>query len=251
MPNSDQSPADGVSRAENFNTTHWSEVLLAGQSKAPQSDAALEKLCRTYWYPLYAYVRRQGHSAHDAQDLTQEFFARLLEKKYLNLADQARGQFRSFLLKSLHHFLVNDWVRGQALKRGGGQKVFSLDEAKAECGYQQEPAVQPPECLYDQRWAVTLLNTAMERLGRDYAAAGKRDLFERLKSLLLNEGSSEAYAELTGPLAMSEGAIKVAVHRLRQRFREAVRMEVAQTLADPADIEEELRSLRIALSDGT
>ena len=235
--------------AEQFNTTHWSVVLLAGQSQAPQADAALEKLCRTYWNPLYAYVRRQGHSPHDAQDLTQEFFARLLEKRYLKLATQERGRFRSFLLKSLKHFLINDWVRGQAQKRGGGQKVFSLDDEAAERSYLQQPSDQlAPESLYDRRWALTLLEQAMERLGTDYAAAGKRSLFERLKPLLTTEGSSESYRELSAPLGISESAVKVAVHRLRQRFRELVRAEVGQTVATPAEVDEELRFLMAAMN---
>ena len=245
-PPHDSQAAAGIGQ---FNTTHWSVVLLAGQSPAPDADAALDKLCRTYWYPLYAYVRRAGHSPEDAQDLTQEFFARLLEKKYLQFADPDRGRFRSFLLKSLQHFLVNEWVRGQAQKRGGGQKIFSLDEAAAERSYLQQPADQlSPESLYDKRWAMTLLERAMERLGANYAASGKRDVFDQLKRLLLTEGSGESYRQLAGPLGLSEGAVKVAVHRLRQRFREAVRSEIAQTVATPAEVDEELRCLMAALS---
>jgi RNA polymerase sigma factor (sigma-70 family) len=233
-----------ASGAGQFNSTHWSVVLLAGESQAPQADAALEKLCRTYWNPLYSYVRRKGHNAHDAQDLTQEFFARLLEKDYLKLADRERGRFRSFLLKSLQHFLVNEWVRGQAQKRGGGQKMFSLDDEAAERSYQAQPADQlAPESFYDKRWAMTLLERAMERLGTDYADAGKQVLFAQLKGLLLTEGSAESYRHLAGPLGLSEGAVKVAVHRLRQRFRDAIRAEVAQTVASPAEVDEELRCL--------
>lgn len=245
-PQNERHAASGVGQ---FNTTHWSLVLLAGQSQAPFADAALEKLCRTYWYPLYAYVRRGGHSPHDAQDLTQEFFARLLEKNYLQLADRDRGRFRSFLLKSLQHFLVNEWVRGQAQKRGGGQKVFSLDEEAAERSYLAQPADQlAPESLYDQRWAMTLLERAMERLGADYATAGKEELFRQLKPLLLTEGSGESYRQLAGPLGLSEGAVKVALHRLRQRFRDAVRAEIAQTVATPEEVDEELRCLMTAMS---
>jgi len=224
-------------------------VLLAGEAQTPDADAALEKLCRTYWNPLYAYVRRRGHSPHDAQDLTQEFFARLLEKKYLQLADRERGRFRSFLLKSLQHFLVNEWVRGQAQKRGAGQKVFSLDEVAAERSYLAQPADQlAPESLYDKRWAMTLLERAMERLGADYSGAGKQELFDQLKGLLLTEGSAESYRPLAGPLGLSEGAVKVAVHRLRQRFRDAVRAEIAQTVATPEEVDEELRCLMTAMS---
>ena len=235
--------------AGSFQTTHWSVVLAAGQAGAPRAEAAIENLCRTYWYPLYAYVRRQGHNAHDAQDLTQEFFARMLEKRYLQLADRERGRFRSFLLKSLQHFLVNEWVRGQAQKRGGGQQSIALDEAAADRIFQQEPAAQlAPEMLYDKRWAITLLDRAMDRLGADYAAGGKRDLFDQLKSLLLVENSGETYRELGGQSGLSEGATKVAVHRLRKRFRDAVRAEIAQTVATPAEVDEELRFLMAAMS---
>ncbi|HAB19960.1 MAG TPA: ECF-type sigma factor [Verrucomicrobiota bacterium] len=235
--------------AEGFQTTHWSAVLAAGKAETTHAAVALENLCRAYWYPLYAYVRRQGHSSEDAQDLTQEFFARLLGKKYLQLADRERGRFRSFLLKSLQHFLVNEWIRGQAQKRGGGCNVFSLDEEAAERLYREEPATElPSESLYDKRWAVTLLDRAMNRLGADYAAAGKRALFDQLKGLLLTEGSAEAYREAGHAADLSEGAVKVAVHRLRQRFREAVRAEIAQTVATPAEVDEELRCLMAAMS---
>jgi RNA polymerase sigma factor (sigma-70 family) len=247
MSITEQNDRRELTGAGNFNTTHWSVVLLAGQSMIPQAEAALENLCRTYWYPLYAYVRRQGHSAHDAQDLTQEFFARLLQKNYINLAAPERGRFRSFLLKSMHHFLVSDWVRGQAQKRGGGRKIFSLDEVAAEQTYLQEPAGQlAPESLYDKRWALTVLDRALDRLREDYGAAGKGALFDQLKGSLLADGST--YAELAALLGMSEGAVKVAVHRMRQRFRQVVRAEVAHTVADPAHVDEELRCLRASLS---
>lgn len=249
MPLTPPCESHSSSGSGQFNTTHWSAVLLAGQSQAPQAAMALNDLCRTYWYPLYAYVRRHGHSPPDAQDLTQEFFARLLEKKYLKLATQERGRFRSFLLKSLKHFLVSEWVRGKAQKRGGGQKVIPLDEAAAEITYQQEPAgTLAPESLYDKLWAMTLLERAMERLGEIYAATGKQKLFDRLKKLLLSEGSGECYRELAGPLGLSEGAVKVAVHRLRRRFRDVVRAEIAQTVATPAEVDEELRCLMTAMS---
>ncbi len=238
----------GASGAGQFNTTHWSVVLLAGETHAPQADVALEKLCRTYWPPLYAYVRRKGHSPHDAQDLTQEFFARLLEKEYLKLADPERGRFRSFLLKSLQHFLVNEWGRAQALKRGGGHQLVPLDDVAAERIYQAQPDDQlAPESFYDKRWAMTLLEQAMERLGTDYSLAGKQELFGHLKAHLLTEGSAETYRQLAGPLGLSEGAVKVAMHRLRQRFRDAVRAEVAQTVATPAEVDEELRCLMAAM----
>lgn len=221
---------------------------MAGQSQERQAGSALENLCRTYWSPIYAYVRRQGHRPHDAQDLTQEFFARLLEKKSYKLASRERGRFRSFLLKSLQHFLVNDWVRGRAQKRGGGQNVLSLDEEETERNYLQATGDQlVPESLYDKRWALALLTGAMERLGADYAAAGKRELFDCLQPLLLAEGSGACYRELAPPLGLTEGAVKVAVHRLRKRLGEVVRAEVAKTVDSPAEVEAELRYLMSAL----
>lgn len=249
MPIEETSEVPGTDQAGCFQTTHWSVVLAAGQLATPQAEVALTSLCRIYWYPLYAYVRRQGHRREDAQDLTQEFFARLLEKQYLNIADPGRGRFRSFLLKSLQHFLINDWVRGQAQKRGGGQRILPLDEEAAERIYQQEMSSSlAAENLYDKRWAVTLLDQAMDRLGADYATAGKRELFDHLKRLLLTEGSGDIYRETSRQSGLSEGAVKVAVHRLRQRFRDAVRAEIAQTVATPAEVDEELRCLMAAMS---
>lgn len=241
--------ADLLSDAAHFNTTHWSVVLLAGQSEAAKAEEALDQLCQSYWFPLYAYVRRKGHSPHDAQDLTQEFFARLLDKNYIRLAKQERGRFRSFLLKSLNHFLVNDWVRDQAQKRGCGQKLLSLVEEAAERLYLEDPANQlAPEAIFDKKWAVTLLERAMNRLAADYSAGGKAELFDGLKGLLLVEGSAEACGKLAVRLRMTEGAVKVALHRLRHRFGEVVRLEIAQTVASPAEVDEELRALVTVLS---
>jgi len=240
--------SEAVPTAGQFNTTHWSVVRMAGQSQVRQAGEALENLCRTYWHPIYSYVRRQGHRPHDAQDLTQEFFARLLEKKLYKLASQERGRFRSFLLKSLQHFLVNEWVRGQAQKRGGGQNVLSLDEEEAERIYLQATGDQlVPQNLYDKRWALALLEGAMERLGTDYAAAGKRELFDRLQPLLLAEGSGSSYRELAPLLGLTEGAVKVALHRLRKRLGEVVRAEVARTVDTPQEVDAELRYLMSAL----
>lgn len=223
--------------------------MLAGDSRSPETEAALEKLCRSYWKPLYAYVRRQGHGPHDAQDLTQEFFARLLGKDYLKLASQERGKFRSFLLKSLQHFLINEWVRGKAQKRGGGEKPFSLDEAAAEHSYLGQAAEQlPAEILYDKRWAMTLLERAMERLRADYSTTGRQALFDELKPVLLTEGTAESYRQIGERLGLSDGAAKVAVHRLRQRFRDVIRLEVAQTVASPDEVDEELHFLLKAMS---
>ncbi|MDB6136134.1 MAG: hypothetical protein JWM59_4377 [Verrucomicrobiales bacterium] len=231
-----------------FNTTHWSAVFLAGQSQAPGAGTALENLCRTYWPPLYAYVRRQGHSPHDAQDLTQDFFARLLEKKYLRLASEEHGRFRSFLLKSMKHFLINEWKRGGSQKRGAGQVVISFDKESAERSYLQQPAEGlTPEHLFEKHWAMTLLEQAMERLGSDYSAAGKGALFGQLKDFLLTEGTGEAYHGIADLLGLTAGAVKVAVHRLRQRFRETVRTEIARTVSTPAEVDEELRALIAAM----
>ena len=232
-----------------FNTTHWSVVLLAGKAENSNAAAALESLCGSYWYPLYAYVRRKGYSPHDAQDLTQEFFARFLEKNYFQLAAPERGRFRSFLLKSLNHFLVNEWVRNRAEKRGSGQRLISIDEENAERLYQQEPAGEtPPETLYDKKWALALLDAALRRLAKEYSKTGKGGIFEHLKGLILNEASGEMYRTVGVSLGMSEGAVKVALHRLRGRFREVIREEVAQTVTTPNEVEEELRCLMGALS---
>jgi RNA polymerase sigma-70 factor (ECF subfamily) len=249
MPPSGPDENEAPSRAGEFNTTQWSMVLLAGQSHASRADAALESLCRTYWNPLYAYVRHRGHSRPDAEDLTQAFFARLLEKKYLKLATQERGRFRSFLLKSLQHFLVNEWVRSRAQKRGGGREIFSFDADVAERQYLQQPA-EPlaPERLYGKLWAMTLLERAMDRLGASYAAAGKEELFEGLKPLMLSEASREATRDRIRALGLSEGAAKVAIHRLRKRFREFVRAEIAETVATPDEVDGELHCLMAAMT---
>jgi RNA polymerase sigma-70 factor (ECF subfamily) len=227
-------------------------VLLAGEALDSRADAALETLCRSYWYPLYAYIRRKGYSSHDAQDLTQDFFARLLEKNYVSLAKAERGRFRSFLLKSLHHFLVNDWVRRQAQKRGSGQKLISIQEQDAEERYQQEPASGvSAENLYDRRWALSVVDTALTGLGTEYANSGRGAVFEPLKDYILAEASAELYAAIGDKLGMTHGAVKVALHRLRSRFRELVRAEVAQTVPTPAEIDEELRCLIAALNGGS
>ena len=206
----------------------------------------MEKLCTTYWYPLYAFVRRRGHSAHDAQDLTQGFFARLLEKKDLASVDRARGRFRSFLLAALDHFLINEWHRARTQKRGGATVLFSFDALDAESRLRHEPATDSPEQIYDRRWAMTLLDQVMARLRTEMAGAGKLAHFEALKFCLTGERT--AYAEVGARLAMSEGAVKVAVHRLRERYRALLRAEIAETVATPEEIEDELRALLAALS---
>ena len=230
---------------DRFGATHWSVVIAAGGDSS-RARSALEKLCATYWYPLYAFVRRRGHSAHDAQDLTQGFFARLLEKNDLASVDRARGRFRSFLLAALDHFLINEWHRARTQKRGGATVLFSFDALDAESRLRHEPATDSPEQIYDRRWAMTLLDQVMARLRTEMAGAGKLAHFEALKFCLTGERT--AYAEVGARLAMSEGAVKVAVHRLRERYRALLRAEIAETVATPEEIEDELRALLAALS---
>lgn len=227
-----------------FPTTHWSVVMAAGRGDSPQAADALEQLCRTYWYPLYAFVRRQGHEAHDAEDLTQEFFARFLAKEYFGRADSAMGRFRSFLLACLKNFLREQQRQARRLKRGGGQTIISWDSRTAEERYRLEP-VDPvtPEQVYDRRWALTLLETVLARLGQEQSGAGKQQVFTQLKEYLWGEARQTSYAQTAAHLGMTEGAVKVAVHRLRQRLRDLLREEVAHTVATGEEIDEELRHL--------
>ena len=232
-----------------FVTTHWSVVVAAGRNDTARARDALARLCQTYWHPLYAYVRRLGHSPPDAQDLTQEFFARLLEKNYLAGADESRGRFRSFLLASLKHFLANEWDKASAQKRGGGQTLIPIDFNAAETSCCFEPADNTtPEKIFERRWALTLLDQVLRRLRAEHVRDGKEKLFEQLKSTLTEASRSVAYAEIARRLDTTEGAVKVAVHRLRQRYREVLRAEIAETVASPGEVEDELRNLFAALS---
>ena len=225
-------------------------VLSARKPDSPQSLAALETLCGTYWYPLYAYVRRQGHSPADAQDLTQEFFARLLEKDYLKAAAREKGRFRTFLIVALKRFLANEWDRLRAQKRGGGQLPVSLDTELAEQQYRIEPAEgATAERVFERRWALTLLDRSMKRLREEFAAAGKVREFDRLKACLTADRGEISYAEIGAALDMSEGTARVAVHRLRKRFREVFREEIAHTVASPEEIDEEVRYLMGVLAE--
>jgi RNA polymerase sigma factor (sigma-70 family) len=233
-----------------FLTTHWSVVLAAKDGSSPESVAALEVLCRTYWYPLYAFVRHQGHSPSDAQDLTQEFFARLLAKEYLRAADREKGRFRTFLRVALRRFLANEWDRERRLKRGGGQPPLPLDAVAAEHRYQAErDDVLPPDHLYERRWARALLEQVLSRLRAEYAAGGKTAEFERLKGGLTAERGGIAYADIAAALVLSEGAARVAVHRLRKRFRVLFRAAVAETVSTPEEVEDELRYVVGLLGD--
>jgi RNA polymerase sigma-70 factor (ECF subfamily) len=232
-----------------FTTTHWSVVLAAGDTRSPDQAQALEKLCRAYWYPLYAFVRRQGFNAADAQDLTQEFFARLLAKNYLRQVAPHKGRFRSFLIAALKHFLANEWDKARTLKRGGDASFLSLDDANTEARYALEPDdTLSAEKLFARRWALTVLEQVLARLRADYVAAGKDVLFERLKRCLTGEENMAPYAQLARELQMTEGAIKVAVHRLRERYGALLRAEIAQTVDRSEDVDEELRYLLSAVS---
>jgi RNA polymerase sigma-70 factor (ECF subfamily) len=232
-----------------FATTHWSVVRNAREGDSAEAREALEQLCQTYWYPLYAFVRRQGHGPHDAQDLTQEFFAHLLEKDGLAAVDRGKGKFRSFLLAALKHFLANEWDRRTAQKRGGVHAHLSIDAAAAESRYDLEPAdVQDAEKVFERRWALTLLDRVLDRLKAEFSANGRAEHFEELKVVLTADKRAVPYATLAGRLGMSEGAVKVAVHRLRQRYREVLRSEIAHTVSDPLEVDDELRHLFVVLS---
>jgi DNA-directed RNA polymerase specialized sigma24 family protein len=231
-------------RAAAFATTHWSVVLAAGRGESPRAAEALEQLCGTYWYPLYACVRRQGYGPDDAEDLTQEFFARLLASDYLARADPHSGKFRSFLLTGLKRFLCDQWDKAHRLKRGGGQRVISFDQQSAEERYRLEPTDQlTPERLFERSWAATLLERAAARLRDEYLAAGKAELFHQLTEFRLDVPEQRAYATVAAELGLGESALKSAIHRLRQRHLQLVRDEIAQTVAEPAEVDEEIRYL--------
>lgn len=249
MTHSNASRSKTTAAGGRFATTHWSVVLAAGRRASPRSQEALAELCRTYWYPLYAYVRRVGHSPEDAQDLTQEFFARLLEKNYLAKVARDKGRFRSFLLASLKHFLANEWDKARAQKRGGGQSFIRLDDKAAESRYKLEPRDDASaDRLYERRWALTLLDRVLARLRQEHTAAAKLKQFDALKAFLGGERGSEGYAAVGAALGMNEANVKVTVHRLRKRYRDLLRDEIAQTVANEAEIEDEIRHLFAALS---
>jgi len=233
-------PAAGL-----FVTTHWSVVLAAGDAKSPQASKALEQLCRTYWYPLYAHVRRRGHDHHSAEDLTQEFFARLLEHNWLASVTSEKGRFRTFLLAALDHFLANEWRRAQTLKRGGGRVIVSLEETRSgEERFSREPAAEaPPERAFDRLWATTVLDQAMTRLQQEYSARGKAAHFEEWKLFLSREATAEDCQASGLRLGMSPGATTVAIHRFRERYADLLRETVAQTVSETTDVDQELRYL--------
>jgi RNA polymerase sigma factor (sigma-70 family) len=242
-------PAASERDARAFVTTRWSVVLQMRGSPSADSAKALQELCRAYWYPLYWFVRRRGMSPHDTEDVIQSFFTFLLEKEVFARADRERGRFRTFLLCSLKNFQANERARQECQKRGGGHEFVSFEGLKAESRYEAEPSSDlSPERLYDQKWAASLLDRVLHTLRREYAAAGKDAVFEELRVLLWGGRSTMSYDSIAQKLATTEGAVKVAVHRLRSRFKERLRDEVAETVDDPAAVEDELRHLLAALS---
>jgi RNA polymerase sigma-70 factor (ECF subfamily) len=227
-----------------FVSTRWTVVLSAGHKSSPGSDQALAELCQVYWYPLYAYARRQGRSREDAQDLVQAFFEKFLQKNYLEDVSCEHGKFRAFLLACLKHFLANEWDKATRQKRGGGARHLALDWQSADQRYQLEPPDNAtPDRLYDREWAQALLARVLARLKEEYVLAGKGALFEHAKSSLMGRGEGMPHVDAAAGLDMDVGALRVAVHRLRARYREMLKEEIAQTLSDPAAVQEELRSL--------
>jgi RNA polymerase sigma-70 factor (ECF subfamily) len=233
-----------------FLTTRWSLVVEAGKVGTPAARAALEELCATYWYPLYAFVRRRGHSADDAADLTQAFFARVLEKNVVGVADPARGRFRAFMLGSLKNFLTNEWDKARTQRRGGGAKPLSLDFVIADEKFRREPVSKlTPEMEYERNWALAVLERALARLQGEYAKRGRNALFERLREALVMDEDAGSRLAMAQDLGMTEGAVKVALHRMRAAFRESLRREIAELVGSERDLDDELRALIEALSN--
>jgi RNA polymerase sigma-70 factor (ECF subfamily) len=244
MAVSESSSSGQEHRGPVFVTTHWSVVLEASQDDAARAQSALEHLCQLYWYPIYHYIRRQGRSMHDAQDLTQEFFARLLEKRWIASADPSRGRFRSFLLMVLQRFLSVEWRKAGAQKRAGERFTLPLPLETAETRYMNEPSGgETPEQAFERQWTLALLETVLRGLREDYETSGQMALYEALKPCLMGAREGQPYAAIAASMGMSEGAVKVAVHRLRARYRERLRAEIAGTVASPTEVEGELRHL--------
>jgi RNA polymerase sigma-70 factor (ECF subfamily) len=244
VPSSESGIERGFPAAGQFTQTHWSIVLSATNKKdAIAAEKSLEQLCRGYWLPLYTYIRRQGESPHDAEDLTQEFFAKLLAKDFLGSVDRSKGRFRSFLLSSLKHFLSNERDRARAQKRGGGQRHLPLDTSDAETRVGVDPAdPQTPEKAFEKQWAISLLDRTLRRLREEYAARGYETLFEGLKGTLVEDGGAP-YGQLAVKLDMSEAAVKMAAHRLKKRYRQLLRLEIAETVASEEEVEDEMRQV--------
>lgn len=230
-----------------FQSTLWSRVFAAGQIDGPGSQQALESLCRLYWYPIYAFLRRWGHDGPDAKDLTQGFFVYLIAENLVRKAAPDKGRFRSFLLGSLKKFVANQQAKEQAAKRGGGARLFSIDEVTAAGRYAHEPATDvTPETLFNRRWALDVIAEALRRLGAEYHRAGMTEMFAVLQPFLVGDNPSD-FAELAGRLNKSEGAARVVVFRLRSRFRKLLRNVIADTVADPQQVENEIKELQAAL----
>jgi RNA polymerase sigma-70 factor (ECF subfamily) len=240
----------GLPTSAQFATTHWSVILKAGDVESPNADEALEKLCRAYWYPLYAFVRRSGHDRETAQDLTQGFFERLIQKNYLKQVDSGKGRFRSFLLVALKHFLANEWDRVQTSKRGGQYRFVTLNEDWVKASERQDEMMAlTPERLYERRWALLVLDTVKRKLVAESTAAGKGEVFEALRIYLTGETDKTPYADVAARLNMSSDAVRKAVERLRRRYGELLREEIAHTVGHPSEIEDEIRHLRQVLSE--
>jgi RNA polymerase sigma-70 factor (ECF subfamily) len=231
-----------------FATTHWSLVEKAGHQSSAESRRALESLCQSYWYPLYAYVRRRVSDRTEAEDLTQAFFTELIEKNYVGDATPERGRFRAFLLTALKHFLSKQWEKGRAKKRGGGRLPISLDFASADSRFTIEPASNlTAEQIYERQWAVALLDRAIGRLEQEFVKADKGDQFAKLKGFIIGDHEGTTYAEVAGELNMSVAAAKMAASRMRRRYRELIREEIAQTVSEPSEIDDEIQKLFAAL----
>jgi RNA polymerase sigma factor (sigma-70 family) len=232
-----------------FRTTHWSVILAARDKTSSQAETALAELCRTYWYPLYVYTRRRGNNPAEAEDLTQGFFARLLEKNYISNITPGVGRFRTFLLTSLKHYLANEWDRAQAIKRGGGKVIFSLNDEDPEARYKFEPVdTITPETLFEQRWALAVLERVLARLRSEFVATEKAELFDQLKIFISTDEPECSYAEIATRTGLKEGTVKVAVHRLRRRYGELLSEEISNTVSEPGEVEAELRHLIAVLS---
>jgi RNA polymerase sigma factor (sigma-70 family) len=237
-------PAEGA-----FCTTHWSVVLAARDPDSSRAQEALAELCRTYWYPLYVYVRRRGNNPSEAEDLTQGFFARLLEKNYIGHVTPGLGRFRSFLLTSFKHFLANEWDRAHTAKRGGGKVIVSFQDEDAEGRYKIEPVENvTPETLFEQRWAFTVLERVLKQLRGEFVRTEKAELFDHLKVFICTDEPGCSYADLGARVGLKEGTVKVAVHRLRRRYGELLRLEISNTVSSPEEVEDEVRHLISAVA---
>lgn len=250
MPQPEDNTPPPTGYGAQFAPTSWTDVLAAQRSGSPESAVALEKLCKTYWYPLYAYLRRKGYDPHKAQDLNQEFFYRLLRENYLGAVDRRRGKFRSFLLAALNHFLSNQRDYERAAKRGGGHALISLDDTDAENRFKLEPASElSPEKIFERNWFLTLFQQAMARMREEQVSAGRDELFDELKQFLMEDAEAGDYNTAAERVGMTPNAVAVTVHRWRERYKKLVHEEVMRTVADPAEIEDELRRFFAVLEE--